>query len=189
MSKLLKGTSLRFLEYYLCAYHTHLLYTHLLYTLELPKSTRILRIPAFSIKAREALSQYIARPPIALKKLIFQQIGDGTLIFYTPDNEFFNGKIKIFTALQFMAEATQHILQMAIGILIIVAVLIDRRTRNEDRKEGDNNRSRRRGSCKNFPRDQRDNRRVRLATLMEYVVFAVTRWRWMATLVLFGVCR
>jgi hypothetical protein len=69
-----------------------------------------IRIPAFSIKAREALSQYIARPPIALKKLIFQQIGDDTLIFYTPDNEFFNGKIKTFTASQFMAEATQHIL-------------------------------------------------------------------------------
>jgi hypothetical protein len=69
-----------------------------------------IRIPAFSIKAREALSQYIARPPISLKKLVFQQIGDDTLILYTPDNELFNGKIKAFTALQFMAEATQHIL-------------------------------------------------------------------------------
>jgi len=35
--------------------------------------------------------------------------GDGNLIFYTSNNDFFNAKTKTFTAMRFLLELTQHI--------------------------------------------------------------------------------
>ena len=68
-----------------------------------------IRVPAFSIKAREALSQYIARPPLSLKKIGIEENGDGTVISFTSDNEFFKGKIETFPVIRFFLELTQHI--------------------------------------------------------------------------------
>ena len=50
-----------------------------------------IRVPAFSIEAREALSQYIARPPLSLKKIRIEENGVGTEISFSSDSEFFNG--------------------------------------------------------------------------------------------------
>ena len=47
------------------------------------------RIPAYSEKAREALSQYIARPPISLEKMSIEENGEATLISHTSNNDFF----------------------------------------------------------------------------------------------------
>ena len=50
------------------------------------------RIPAFSGQAREALSQYIARPPLSLKKIRIEDDGEATVVSHTSDNDFFKGK-------------------------------------------------------------------------------------------------
>jgi hypothetical protein len=68
-----------------------------------------IRIPVFSIRAREALSQYIARPPLSLKKISIEENGEATLISFSSDSEFFKGKTETFTVMRFFLELTQHI--------------------------------------------------------------------------------
>ncbi len=68
-----------------------------------------IRIPAYSDKAREALSQYIARPPISLEKMSIEENGDATLISYTSNNDFFKGETRTFSTMRFISELTQHI--------------------------------------------------------------------------------
>jgi hypothetical protein len=65
------------------------------------------RIPAFSDQARKALSQYIARPPLSLKKISIQENGESIVISCTSDNEFFKGKTETFPVTQFFLELTQ----------------------------------------------------------------------------------
>jgi hypothetical protein len=67
------------------------------------------RISAFSDQAREALSQYIARPPLSLKKISIEENGEATTVSYTSDNEFFKGKTETFSVIRFLLELTQHI--------------------------------------------------------------------------------
>ncbi len=66
-------------------------------------------IPAGSSKTREALSQYIARPPLSLKKISIEENKEATVVYYTSDNEFFKGKIESFPVTRFLLELTQHI--------------------------------------------------------------------------------
>jgi len=66
-------------------------------------------IPVFSDKTRQSLSQYIARPPLALKKISIEENGEATVISYTSDNDFFKGEIRIFPVMRFLLELTQHI--------------------------------------------------------------------------------
>ena len=67
------------------------------------------RIPAFSDQARQALSQYIARPPLSLKKIGIQENRDATVISFTSQSEFFKGKTETFPVMRFFLELTQHI--------------------------------------------------------------------------------
>jgi len=54
------------------------------------------RISVFSDQAQEALSQYIALPPLSLKKISIKDNGEATGISYTSDNKFFKGKTETF---------------------------------------------------------------------------------------------
>jgi hypothetical protein len=67
------------------------------------------RIPAFSDQARQALSQYIARPPLSLKKIGIEENRDATVISFTSQSEFFKGKTETFPVMRFFLELTQHI--------------------------------------------------------------------------------
>ncbi len=67
------------------------------------------RLPAHSTEARKALSQYISRPPLSLKKMSIRENGEATVISYTSDNEFFQGKTEPFSVSRFLLEVTQHI--------------------------------------------------------------------------------
>jgi hypothetical protein len=86
------------------------------------------RIPAFSDQARQALSLYIARPPLSLKKIGIEENvqlplrgncladwplanlhGDATVISFTSQSEFFKGKTETFPVMRFFLELTQHI--------------------------------------------------------------------------------
>jgi hypothetical protein len=68
-----------------------------------------IRVPAFSIRAREALSQYIARPPLSLKKITIEENRDATVISFISESEFFKGKTETFPVMRFFLELTQHI--------------------------------------------------------------------------------
>ena len=68
-----------------------------------------IHLPAHSTKARKALSQYISRPPLSLKKMSIRENGEATVISYTSDNEFFQGKTEPFSVSRFLLEVTQHI--------------------------------------------------------------------------------
>jgi len=65
-------------------------------------------IPAGSSKTREALSQYIARPPLSLQKINIEENGEATVISYTSHNDFFKRKIESFSVTRFLLELTQH---------------------------------------------------------------------------------
>ena len=65
-------------------------------------------IPASSRKARLNLSQYIVRHPVSLQKILYAR-SNGTIIYKTKYNEYWKENIKLFKALDFIAELTQHI--------------------------------------------------------------------------------
>jgi hypothetical protein len=68
-----------------------------------------IRLPAFSSKAREALSQYIARLRLSLKKISIEENGEATVISFTSDNEIFKGKTETFPVMRFFLALTRHI--------------------------------------------------------------------------------
>ncbi len=66
------------------------------------------KIPATSKVARVNLSQYIARHPVSLKKIFYVK-ENGTVIYRTKYNEYWGENIKLFKAIDFIAELTRHI--------------------------------------------------------------------------------
>ena len=67
-----------------------------------------IKIPASSKAARVNLSQYIARHPVSLKKILYVK-ENGTVIYKTKYNEYWGENIKVFKAIDFIAELTRHI--------------------------------------------------------------------------------
>ncbi|MBA7716504.1 hypothetical protein ES703_125577 [subsurface metagenome] len=63
-----------------------------------------------SQKERENLAQYIARPPISLKKITLEDY-HGKVLFHTSYNEYFKENLKLFDAPDFIALLTMHIPQ------------------------------------------------------------------------------
>jgi hypothetical protein len=66
------------------------------------------RIGSEDHKARIALAQYIARPPLSLAKLTYEPFA-GKVIFHTSFNPALGENVKVWDALQFIALATQFI--------------------------------------------------------------------------------
>jgi len=58
--------------------------------------------------AQESLAEYIARPPISLKKIRYEPF-KGRVLFHTTYSEYFKQNVHLFDALDFLAELTQHI--------------------------------------------------------------------------------
>src|SRR6056297_549079 len=58
--------------------------------------------------SRENLAQYLARPPISLKKIHYEGF-KGRVLFHTHYNEYFKENVHMFKACDFLAELTQHI--------------------------------------------------------------------------------
>ena len=65
-------------------------------------------LPGGNSKKRESLAQYLARPPISLKKVSFESFG-GKVLFHTSFNEYFKENLKLFDAADFIALLTQHL--------------------------------------------------------------------------------
>ncbi len=58
--------------------------------------------------SREGLAQYIARPPVSLKKIHYEGF-KGRVLFHTHYNEYFKENVHMFEARDFLAELTQHV--------------------------------------------------------------------------------
>jgi hypothetical protein len=58
--------------------------------------------------SQESLAEYIARPPISLKKIRYEPF-KGKVLFHTTYSEYFKQNLHMFEALDFLAELTQHI--------------------------------------------------------------------------------
>jgi hypothetical protein len=58
--------------------------------------------------AQDSLSEYIARPPISLKKIRYEPL-KGRVLFHTTYSEYFKQNVHMFEELDFLAELTQHI--------------------------------------------------------------------------------
>jgi hypothetical protein len=66
------------------------------------------KIPAASSRAREALAQYIARPPISLSKMPVEEHHSSVL--YRPEyNPYFKTNARLFPALEFLVQLPQHL--------------------------------------------------------------------------------
>ncbi len=59
-------------------------------------------------EAQENLSEYIARPPISLKKIRYEPF-KGRVLFHTKYSQYFKENVHMFDALDFLAELTQHV--------------------------------------------------------------------------------
>jgi hypothetical protein len=58
--------------------------------------------------SQESLAEYIARPPISLKKIRYEPF-KGKVLFHTKYSEYFRQNVHLFDVLDFLAELTQHI--------------------------------------------------------------------------------
>ncbi|TVQ41519.1 MAG: hypothetical protein EA384_00185, partial [Spirochaetaceae bacterium] len=58
--------------------------------------------------SQESLAEYIARPPISLKKIRYEPF-KGRVLFHTKYSEYFKQNLHMFEALDFLTDLTQHI--------------------------------------------------------------------------------
>ena len=66
-------------------------------------------LTAGSAKAREALCQYVVRPPVSLQKLLVDEEGTDTVVYRAPYNDYFKTDTKLFPAVEFLVEVLQHL--------------------------------------------------------------------------------
>ena len=66
------------------------------------------KIPATSSKAREALAQYLARPPVSLKKVLVEEHA-GSVLYRSESNPYFHTDSRLFPATEFLVEVLQHL--------------------------------------------------------------------------------
>ena len=59
-------------------------------------------------RSKESLAEYIARPPLSLKKIRYEPF-KGKVLFHTKYSEYFGENTHLFDALEFLAELTQHV--------------------------------------------------------------------------------
>ena len=59
-------------------------------------------------KTQENLAEYLARPPLSLKKIRYDPF-KGRILFHTTYSDYFKENVHMFDALDFLAELTQHI--------------------------------------------------------------------------------
>ena len=66
------------------------------------------RVAAYDEQARQSLAQYIARPPLSLKKVVLDALGAKVLL-KTAYNPYLKENMKLLSATDFIAELTQHL--------------------------------------------------------------------------------
>ena len=72
------------------------------------------KIPAASSRAREALAQYIAPPPISLAKMLVQE-HHSSLLYRSEYNPYFKTNARLFPALEFLVHLLQHLIKTGLA--------------------------------------------------------------------------
>jgi hypothetical protein len=65
-------------------------------------------IPASSSRIREALAQYIARPPISLSKMLVDE-HEASVLYRSEYNPYFKANARLFPAIEFLVQLLQHL--------------------------------------------------------------------------------
>jgi hypothetical protein len=68
-----------------------------------------IHLPAGSSKTREALAQYIVRPPVSLQHLLLDEGGTDTVVYRAAYSDYFHTDTKLFPAVEFLVELLQHL--------------------------------------------------------------------------------
>jgi hypothetical protein len=68
-----------------------------------------IRIPTDSAKTREALVQYIVRPPVSLQHLLVEEGGTDTVLYRAAYSDYFRTDMKLFPTLEFLVEVLQRL--------------------------------------------------------------------------------
>ena len=66
------------------------------------------KIPATSPTARVSLAEYIARPPLSIKKMLVEEHG-GSVLYRSEYNPYFKTNQKLFPAIEFVVDLLQQI--------------------------------------------------------------------------------
>ena len=66
------------------------------------------KIPATSSKAREALAQYISRPPVSLSKMLLDE-HEASVLYRSEYNPYFKTNARLFPAMEFLVQLLQHL--------------------------------------------------------------------------------
>ena len=64
--------------------------------------------PAGCSRTREALAQYIARPPFSLSKMLVEE-HEGSVLYRSEYNPYFKTDCRLFPALEFLVQLLQHL--------------------------------------------------------------------------------
>ena len=68
-----------------------------------------IHLSAGSSKIREALAQYIVRPPVSLKHLLLDEGGTDTVVYRAAYSDYFHTDTKLFPAVESLVELLQHL--------------------------------------------------------------------------------
>jgi hypothetical protein len=66
------------------------------------------RIPAAASRTREALAQYIARLPVSLSKMLFEE-HQNNVLYRSEYNPYFETNVRLFPAVEFLVQLLQHL--------------------------------------------------------------------------------
>jgi hypothetical protein len=66
------------------------------------------KIPASSSRAREALAQYITRPPVSLSKMLVEE-HEASVLCRSEYNPYIKTNARLFPALEFLVQLLQHL--------------------------------------------------------------------------------
>jgi hypothetical protein len=66
------------------------------------------KIPATSARTRDALAQYIARPPVSLSKMLVEE-HEGSVLYRSEYNPYFKTNARLFPAIEFLVQLLQHL--------------------------------------------------------------------------------
>jgi len=66
------------------------------------------KIPAGCSRTREALAQYIARPPVSLSKMLVEE-HERSVLYRSEYNPYFKTNARLFPALEFLVQLLQHL--------------------------------------------------------------------------------
>ena len=80
------------------------------------KGTTVASVRLTDAKSKESLAEYIARPPLSLKRIRYE-LFKGKVLFHSKYAEYFGDNKHVFGALELLAELTQHVPPLRVSLI------------------------------------------------------------------------